>query len=134
MSSAVAEHARLAVDCNNAKLLIYIGDMFSLCDGKYDLIFWNPPYVPSQAVDESLKGKPGAIVADGGFEGTTLIQRLIDEAPNFVADGGRILLGFSTFYIPLATVKKIVDESALQIDSVISIWPVPSKVLVLVRR
>jgi release factor glutamine methyltransferase len=58
-------------------------DLFSSVEGRFDLIVFNPPYLPTEGgiVDYAL---------DGGDRGVELILKFIKEAPTYLNPGGRI--------------------------------------------
>jgi release factor glutamine methyltransferase len=56
---------------------------------RFSLILFNAPYLPSEPdEEENWIGKAWA----GGQNGRKVVDRFIMDAPNFLADGGRILL------------------------------------------
>jgi release factor glutamine methyltransferase len=77
---------------NNSKLkdkiTFFNGDLFSFMhnnpDEKFDLIAFNPPYVPS----DNIKWKD----TDGGERGREIIDIFINEVREFLAPGGVLLL------------------------------------------
>jgi release factor glutamine methyltransferase len=88
-----------AVRCarQNAKLnsvaekVVFIrGDLFSCIDSKvkFDLIMFNAPYLPSERLDTSWLEYSWA----GGKSGRDVIDRFIDDAPEFLTPRGRILM------------------------------------------
>jgi len=70
------------------KITFFEGDLFSFIHNnpseKFDLIAFNPPYVPS----EGIKWKD----TDGGEGGREIINIFISEVVNFMALGGILLL------------------------------------------
>jgi len=67
------------------------GDLFQPIkqNENFDLILFNAPYLPSEPDEEkSWIGKAWA----GGPEGRTVIDLFLVDAPNFLADGGKIQL------------------------------------------
>ena len=67
------------------------GDLFQSIkpDEKFDVILFNSPYLPSEPDEEkSWIGKAWA----GGPDGRAVIDRFIADAPDYLADGGRIQL------------------------------------------
>lgn len=63
--------------------------------GGIDLIVSNPPYIPSDA----LAGLPAEVLAyeprealDGGPDGLCFVRRIIEQAPEFLRDGGWLAL------------------------------------------
>ena len=68
-----------------------LGDLFQpIKHGeRFSLILFNSPYLPSEpGEEESWLGKAWA----GGPDGRKVIDRFIEEAPRFLAEGGKVLL------------------------------------------
>jgi len=56
-------------------------DLFSnLLDEKFDVIVFNPPYVPSEEVE--------ILSTDGGEDGSEIILRFIPQLPHFLKEDG----------------------------------------------
>ncbi|TWT43215.1 peptide chain release factor N(5)-glutamine methyltransferase [Botrimarina hoheduenensis] len=71
-------------------------DLFSRVKAsrRFDLILSNPPYVTTNELmnlDETVRDHEPHLALDGGPEGTTVIERLLAEAPQRLADGGELL-------------------------------------------
>ena len=67
-----------------------VGDIFSMLNGKYDVIIFNLPYLP-QDEGESFGG---AIERawDGGLSGREVTERFIAQATLHLNEGGRIIM------------------------------------------
>jgi release factor glutamine methyltransferase len=73
------------------RLRLHRGDLVAPVVGKqYDLVVSNPPYVPT--ADASLPTRGAMRAFDGGLDGRTVVDRVIDEAPRVLAPGGCLLL------------------------------------------
>ncbi|WP_018335545.1 HemK2/MTQ2 family protein methyltransferase [Actinomycetospora chiangmaiensis] len=73
------------------RVRLHRGDLAAPVVGKqYDLVVSNPPYVPT--ADASLPTHGAMRAFDGGLDGRTLVDRVIDEAPRVLAPGGCLLL------------------------------------------
>jgi len=60
-------------------------DLFSKIDGHFDIIVFNPPYLPSHEFDDRT--------VDGGKHGTVVINRLLDQlGPHLAEDGFGLIL------------------------------------------
>lgn len=59
-------------------------DLFSNINGKFDLILFNPPYLPSR----SIKYRD----IDGGKNGTQIIEKFLKQAKRHLNTNGKILL------------------------------------------
>ncbi|MDD5615611.1 MAG: class I SAM-dependent methyltransferase [Candidatus Methanoperedens sp.] len=66
------------------------GDMLSCIKGRFDLIIFNPPYLPTED-RERQKGWLNAAL-DGGSDGRQVIFRFLEDAGNCLAEGGKILM------------------------------------------
>jgi release factor glutamine methyltransferase len=67
-------------------------DLFSNVKGKFNLIIFNPPYLPSQ------KGEPKEIAEkiSGGKKGYEIIERFFSQANSHLERNGKILIVFSS--------------------------------------
>ena len=63
-------------------------DLFQNVKGEYDIIIFNPPYLPENS-DEPEESK---ISTTGGTKGNEIINRFLREAKNYLAERGRIYL------------------------------------------
>ncbi len=66
------------------------GDLLSSIKGQFDIIIFNPPYLPTED-GERQKGWLN-IALDGGCDGRTVIFRFLEEAGRCLVRGGRILI------------------------------------------
>lgn len=83
--------------CKKKGLNVIYSDLFSNVKGKFDLIVFNPPYLP----EDEIKDKDLV----GGEHGYELIERFFNEADKFLNKNGKILIVFSSL-----TNKRKVDE------------------------
>ena len=74
------------------KIKFYESDLFSNVKGKFDLIIFNPPYLP---FDDDIKNEI-AHALYGGKHGHETAVKFIDDACSHLKEGGRILLLFTT--------------------------------------
>ena len=103
IAKMVAERARcvIATDKNpravvNAKLNgveAIVGDLFSDLDSRFDLIIFNPPYLPSRS-DISSDWQTRAW--DGGPSGREVIVRFLSQVGKYLTKKGRVLLMISS--------------------------------------
>ena len=80
------------------KLKAFQSDLFSNVAGKFDVIAFNPPYLPSEEKDAD-------VALDGGVHGYELIELFLKGAKKHLNDGGFILMVFSS-----RTGKEAVDR------------------------
>lgn len=70
------------------------GDLLSCIKGKFDIILFNPPYLPTgpeERTDDWLN-----VALDGGHDGRRIIYRFLKDAGRCLAKNGMILLLVST--------------------------------------
>tara|TARA_Y100000310_G_scaffold329372_1_gene399074 strand:- start:190 stop:729 length:540 start_codon:yes stop_codon:yes gene_type:complete len=67
-------------------------DLFANIKEKYDLITFNPPYLPK----ESKEPKDSALTTTGGKNGHEIIKNFLKQAKNFLKENGKILLIYSS--------------------------------------
>ena len=69
-----------------------VSDLFSNVKDKFDLIIFNPPYLPR----EEMEPKDSALATTGGNKGNELIERFLKEAKNYLLKNGKIIMLFSS--------------------------------------
>ncbi len=69
-------------------------DIFSNLEGKFDVVVFNPPYLPSGEIKDAA--------VDGGNEGRRLIDRFLTELPRHLKEDGYALLLVSSVNDPRA--------------------------------
>lgn len=72
-------------------------DLFSHIKGHFDVIVFNPPYLPRDEIHDDAW--------DGGEEGVEIAKKFLKEAIHHLNPGGRIYLLLST----LGNIKKCID-------------------------
>jgi len=79
---------------HNAKINFTESDLFANLSGKFDLIISNPPYIKEADIDRlspEVKQEP-RLAQNGGKEGTEIIEKIIQAAPDFLTPGGLLAL------------------------------------------
>jgi release factor glutamine methyltransferase len=71
------------------------GDMLSCIKGKFDMIIFNPPYLPTLG-DEEIPKDWINVALDGGYNGRRIIFRFLEDAVNHLVENGRILMVVSS--------------------------------------
>ncbi len=80
-SDAVAHCEKLGFDCVES-------DLFKNVNGKFDLIVFNPPYLPEEK-DEPVDSM---IATTGGKNGSEIINQFLKHAKDRLVAGGKIFL------------------------------------------
>ena len=83
-----ADTARLL----GVELKLIVSDLFSNIPSHFDLVLFNPPYLPSEGVHDGT--------VDGGFGGRDLIIRFLEELPGHLQKDGSALLLVSSLNSP----------------------------------
>ncbi|QDU91280.1 N5-glutamine S-adenosyl-L-methionine-dependent methyltransferase [Pirellulimonas nuda] len=130
------ESARVVAQHNRAPVRLFVSDLF---DGlpageRFDLIFFNPPYVPTEVGDrlnfsERLTGERS--MWDGGDDGLQVLRRFLAEAPPRMAPGARVVFGVQHVFTPDAAVRGAIDASPFELVRRVTRWWLPSAAYVL---
>lgn len=72
-----------------------IGDLLGCIRGKFDIIIFNPPYLPTN--DNERTNDWINIALDGGNDGRKVIDRFLEEAGSYLVKDGKILMLVSSF-------------------------------------
>ena len=89
---------------------VFQSDLFSNVAERYDLIIFNPPYLPSE----------GAILdpaVDGGWCGRDTIEKFLETMPEHLEEGGYILLLVSSLNNPQDFVERFPTVSFTPIET-----------------
>ncbi len=74
--------------CNLLEFNCIHSDLFENISGKYDLIIFNPPYLP----EDAREPKSSKLETTGGKKGNEIILRFLKDAKNYLKIGGKIFL------------------------------------------
>lgn len=67
-------------------------DLFENVIGKFDLIIFNPPYLP----EEKLEDEETKRIVCGGKKGNEILDKFLSQAKDFLKRNGKILIVVST--------------------------------------
>ena len=117
-NSAIKAKSVLAVDINkdaikhckkryakNKKLTFAVSNLFSNVKGQFDIIIFNPPYLPY----DSREPEESQLITTGGKHGYELLVKFILQSSSYLKENGKILVVFSSL-----TNKNKIDEAILQ--------------------
>lgn len=88
--------------CKKKGINAHVSDLFNNVNEKFDLIIFNPPYLPEERDYYGIKmtkedfNYVNDIALVGGKEGWETIDRFLKEAKNYLNKNGKVLLGFSS--------------------------------------
>ena len=83
--------ARLAGD----RVEFIHSDLFSSVAGKYNCIVSNPPYIPSQVIEElepEVKDHEPRLALDGTEDGLLFYRKITEKSPYYLNEGGWLLV------------------------------------------
>ncbi len=118
--------SELCCRLNGSQVRVIQSDLFAAASGRYDLMTFNAPYVPERFERITLRRLQGVRDierrydrgTDVGPDGARVVARFLQEAPSFLADQGRILLGFNARLLVWDAFLGCLAESTLVIDRV----------------
>jgi release factor glutamine methyltransferase len=90
-------------------------DLFAGICGRFDLVIFNPPYLPTapdERMDDWLE-----YALDGGPDGRAVIARFIGDVGNVLAPGGRFLLLVSSL-TGIGEVSLMIETAGFRMDVV----------------
>jgi len=131
------ENAKYNAEKNNLKINYVQSDLFSNVTGPFDIIWFNPPYNArewGQKYMMNIPEKTATNVWDGGEDSFDIIRRFLDEVPAYLAPDGKVLLGTISFFQDEATLKEVINDSALEVSSVVTTFLNPVSVFVLKKK
>lgn len=101
---------------NKIKITFIHSEMFNKVKGEFDILFTNPPYVPTKKLTPYItENKAHQKAASGGESGFFVIDSFLTESVFHLKDGGLILLGVQNKHLKDEGVKKHIRESGLKL-------------------
>lgn len=97
ISNEAVDIARGNAELNHIKCDIIVSNLFDNVTGQFDIIVSNPPYIPTSdllSLEDEVKFYDPRIALDGGQDGLDFYVKIIDSAPKYLKDNGRIYLEF----------------------------------------
>ncbi len=102
INTAAVECAERNAELNSVKIKTVRANLFDNLEGKFDLIVFNPPYLPEEQTEESR-------VWAGG-KNLEVIAEFIKEAKRYLKYGGRVLVVISSLSNPEGVLKEFTDN------------------------
>ena len=90
-------------------------DLFENVEGEFDLIAFNPPYLPGDDLDEDLEGRE---IWRGGDSGEEFTEEFLETAEDYLAENGRILFVVSSLSDFDTDQYEIVDTKQLWFEDI----------------
>ncbi|MEK6845034.1 MAG: HemK2/MTQ2 family protein methyltransferase [Nanoarchaeota archaeon] len=74
--------------CQSLGFNCIYSDLFENVNGKFDIIVFNPPYLP----EDSKESTDSQLATTGGFTGSEIINEFLKQAENYLEKNGKIFL------------------------------------------
>lgn len=99
----------IVINLKNQGIKAVKSDLFSNVNGKFDIIVFNPPYLP----EDKREGKDSALATTGGKKGDEIIIRFLKQAKKHLNKNGIILTLVSSL-TPRNRIIKLLDKLSLK--------------------
>jgi len=87
-------------------------DLFENIKEKFDLIIFNPPYLP----EEPLEPEDSKLSTTGGKKGNEVLIRFLKQAKNYLNENGKILIVFSSLTPDVNKILKKLNYNFKKLD------------------
>lgn len=112
--------------CKKLKFNVWESNLFSKVKGEYDLIIFNPPYLPE---DKNFEDEESKLITTGGKMGGELINEFLIQAKKHLTKKGKIFLLISSLTKGINWLdykKKLVAEKKIFFEN-LEVWELQLK-------
>ncbi len=102
INPAAVECMKQNAELNKIKIKTVLSNLFENVEGKFNLVIFNPPYLPEEQTENSRTW--------AGGRNLEIITRFIKEVKNYLADNGKILIVISSLSNPEAVLNHFSDN------------------------
>ena len=106
--------------CREKKFNVFHSNLFENVEGKYDLIIFNPPYLPK----DKREDEESQTTTTGGVEGSEIINDFLKQAKEYLKEKGKIFLVASSLTKGINWLnykKKLVGEKKIFFEN-LEVW------------
>ena len=99
ISEGALELAKENAEANEAEITFIQSDLFERIRGRFDVIVSNPPYIPTQEIENlqrEVKDHEPRIALDGGADGLEIYRRIAEKCKNHLNKGGMLIMEVGT--------------------------------------
>jgi len=100
INEKAVENAKKNAKANGLKIDFRKSDLFEAINEKFDLIVFNPPYLPTKGED---------LAWDGGRDGIEIIKKFLEDAKNYLERDGMIYIVLSSL-CNIEKLKKLFEK------------------------
>jgi SAM-dependent methyltransferase len=127
------ENARLVATISQAPTIDFRqSNWFSNVDGKFDVIFSNCPYIPTECGCSHNYLDEHPEIWDGGPDGLAHVRTILFNLGRFLNPEGLLLLGIDTAYVPRPITLNLVESYPdLKLQEIVRSWISTSEVYVI---
>ena len=93
ISSRALEVAKNNCNKLDVEVTLLESDLFDKVEGKYDVIVSNPPYIPTDVIEElqdEVKCHDPFIALDGKEDGLFFYREIVENSPQYLTPGGKL--------------------------------------------
>ena len=112
-ASDIDEEALRVLKKRDQSIKTIKSDLFEKINGKFDLIVFNPPYLP----EDKREDKESAQITTGGKEGDEITIRFLKQALKHLNKNGIILLLVSSL-TPMKRIDELIKRSYLKHETI----------------
>lgn len=129
------KNAAINAEKNSVSINFRQSDLFSNIEGTFDIIYFNPPYVPTEWVLKNYRELYSNSVFDftwnGGPDGCNTIKKFLKDVKHFAHKDSKVLLGVNSVFVDKSRMSMLVATAGLTLEFIISSKCNPAKVYVI---
>ena len=99
---------------NNNEIKIIQSNLFANINEKFDLISFNPPYVPQKKDDKVKYSK----IRYSGDNGTETMSLFLQVVKNFLLKDGKIILGVNSYYVDKEKCLSLIEKHGFVVKKI----------------
>lgn len=130
------ENAKWTAKYNSVFINFLKSDLLSNVKGLFDIVFFNPPYLPEEYARQRKKKSSHCfrLVYNGGPNGLETIRRFLEQVSVVLHRNSKVLLGVNKWFVSAEAIEKLIRKNGLKLISVFSSSWNPSQVFVIGNR
>lgn len=74
--------------CKNKGLNVFFSNLFSKVEGKFEVIFFNPPYLPENKIED----EESKLATTGGKNGSEVMNKFLKGVREYLGPNGRVFV------------------------------------------